>query len=257
MSALVVASNPAHRVLLVTLSRPDKLNALSIALLRELTDLLTEAERNPDIGCVVMTGAGRAFSAGADIADQQKYGEDVPFNAGRLANWNTIQNFAKPLVAAVNGYALGGGNELAMLADVIVAAQTARFGQPEIRIGIFPGDGGTQRLVRAVGKSRAMQMILTGEPIDADTALRAGLVSEVVPAERLLERSIEIAASVARHSAVALRTAKKAVLHAFESTLAEGLVVEREIFREPFASEDRQEGMASFLERRPACFQHR
>jgi enoyl-CoA hydratase len=254
MSGLVTASRPAERVMLLTLSRPEKLNALSISLLRELVAFLAEAEKDANIGCVVITGSGRAFSAGADIADQQKYGEDVPFNHRRLADWDAIQNFTKPLVAAVNGYALGGGNELAMLADVIIAAETARFGQPEIRIGIFPGDGGTQRLVRAVGKSRAMQMILTGEPIDAETALRAGLVSEVVPGDRLQERAVEIARVIAGHSSVALRTAKKAVLQAFEISLADGLKVEREIFREPFASEERREGMAAFLERRPARF---
>jgi enoyl-CoA hydratase len=243
--------------MLLTLTRPEKLNALSIALLEELADHLSRAKLDDTIGCVILTGSGRAFSAGADIADQQQYGEDVPFNPGRLASWYAIQDFEKPLIAAVSGYALGGGNELAMLADIIIASDEAKFGQPEIRIGIFPGDGGTQRLVRAVGKSRAMQMILTGETIDAETALRAGLVSEVVPNSQLLSRAIELGGMIARNAPIALRTAKKSVLKAFELSLSEGLEVERELFREPFASEDRQEGMAAFLSRRPARFQGR
>lgn len=257
MSAHVVVTRPADRVVLMTLDRPDKLNALSMAVVSELAARLGEAETDDTAGCVVLTGNGRAFSAGADIADQHKYGETVPFNPDRLADWAAIERFGKPLVAAVNGYCLGGGNELAMIADIVVASEKALFGQPEIKIGIFPGDGGTQRLVRAVGKSLAMQMILGGQNIDAATALRAGLVSEMVPHEQLLERAVAIAAGIAAHSTIALKSAKKAVLQAFETGLSAGLAYEREALRLPFSSEDRKEGMAAFLERRPPSFKGR
>ncbi len=257
MSDLVEVTHPAEGVAQVILNRPQKLNALSVALLSELVSHLRDAERNPSIGCVVLSGRGRAFSAGADIADQHEHGENVVFHPGRLADWSEIENFPKPLVAAATGYVLGGGNELAMLADIIIAADDARFGQPEIKIGIFPGDGGTQRLIRAVGKSLAMQMILTGEPISAEIALRAGLVSEVVPPDEAVARAIEVAALIARHSAVATQGAKRAVLEAFHNSLADGLAVERRIFAEVFASQDRREGMAAFLERRKPRFSGR
>ncbi|MGN6773471.1 MAG: enoyl-CoA hydratase-related protein [Rhizobiaceae bacterium] len=257
MSSFVIGSRPAERVVLMTLNRPEKLNALSIALVAELAAQLDEAEADDTVGCAVITGNGRAFSAGADIADQHKYGETVPFNADRLANWAAIERFGKPLVAAVNGYALGGGNELAMIADIIIASEKALFGQPEIRIGIFPGDGGTQRLVRAVGKSMAMQMILGGQNIDAATARQAGLASEVVPHDQLLERTLAVASGIAAHSLIALKAAKKAMLQSFEVSLSAGLVYEREALRLPFASDDRKEGMAAFLERRPPSFKGR
>lgn len=241
----------------MTLDRPEKLNALSMAVVAELAMRLGEAEVDDTVGCVVLTGNGRAFSAGADISDQHKYGETVPFNPDRLAHWAAIERFGKPLVAAVNGYCLGGGNELAMMADIMIASDKALFGQPEIKIGIFPGDGATQRLVRAVGKSMAMQMILGGQTIDAATALRTGLVSEVVAHDALLERALAIAAGIAAHSAIALKSAKKAVLQSFEMGLSAGLAYEREALRLPFASEDRKEGMAAFLERRPPSFKGR
>jgi enoyl-CoA hydratase/carnithine racemase len=250
MSEFIEISRPIDRVLLVTLNRPQKLNALSVAVVSELAAVMRDAQDNDDIGSVVLTGRGRAFSAGADIADQQKYGEDVTFSPTRLRDWTAIANFEKPWVAAVSGYALGGGNELAMMADIIIAADDALFGQPEIKIGIFPGDGGTQRLIRAVGKSRAMQMILTGEPIDAATAIRAGLISELVAKDRLNERALEIAASIARHAPVALRAAKKAVLHSYEAGLSAGLAFERETLREPFNSPERKQRMAAFLGRK-------
>ncbi|MGV6871350.1 enoyl-CoA hydratase-related protein [Pseudochelatococcus sp. B33] len=257
MSSYVVVSRPAERVVLMTLNRPEKLNALSMAVVAELAARLREVEADDTTGCVVLTGNERAFSAGADIADQHQYGEMVPFNPDRLADWGAIERFSKPLVAAVNGYALGGGNELAMIADIIIASEKALFGQPEIRIGIFPGDGGTQRLVRAVGKSMAMQMILGGQTIDASTAQRAGLVSEVVAHDQLLERALAVASGIAAHSLVALKAAKKAVLQSFEMSLSAGLAYEREALRLPFASDDRKEGMAAFLERRPPSFKGR
>lgn len=252
MGEFLDVARPRERVMLLTLDRPRKLNALSIALVGELADALRGAAADDGVGCVVMTGKGRAFSAGADIADQHRYGEQVPFNEKRLKDWAAVQAFEKPLIAAVSGYALGGGNELAMMADIIIAGSDALFGQPEIKIGIFPGDGGTQRLVRAVGKSRAMQMILSGEPMDAATALRCGLVSEVVPPDLLVERALEIASSIARHSPVALRTAKKAVLQSFETSLSAGLEFERALMREPFSSPQREALMAAFLERKPS-----
>jgi enoyl-CoA hydratase len=257
MSDLVEIERPADGVTHLILNRPEKLNALSLALLSKLVACLRAANDDPSVGCVVLSGRGRAFSAGADIADQHVHGEKVVFDPGRLSHWREIESFSKPMVAAATGYVLGGGNELAMLADVIIAGDDARFGQPEIKIGIFPGDGGTQRLVRAVGKSLAMQMILTGEPIDAAKALRAGLVSEVVPTAHAVERAVEVARLIARHSAIATRTAKRAVLHAFQSALDEGLAFERATFAEAFASEDRREGMAAFLERRPPRFSGR
>jgi enoyl-CoA hydratase len=254
LTDLVEVARPAEGVMHLILNRPQKLNALSVTLVSALAARLREAERDEAVGCVVLSGRGRAFSAGADIADQHEHGENVVFHPGRLADWHAIETFPKPLVAAATGYVLGGGNELAMMADIIIAGDDARFGQPEIKIGIFPGDGGTQRLVRAVGKSLAMQMILTGEPIDSGTALRAGLVSEVVPTATAVDRAVEVAALIARYSPIATRTAKRAVLHAFEASLTEGLGFERETFAETFASEDRREGMAAFLERRKPRF---
>jgi len=250
MSGFIELFRPIDRVLLITLNRPEKLNALSVTVVSELAAALRDAQDDDGIGCVVLTGRGRAFSAGADIADQQKYGEDVTFSPTRLCDWKVISDFEKPLIAAVSGYALGGGNELAMMADIMIAADDALFGQPEIKIGIFPGDGGTQRLIRAVGKSRAMQMILSGEPIDATTALQAGLISEIVTKDRLTERALEIATTIARHSPVALRAAKKAVLHSYEAGLSAGLAFEREALREPFNSPERKERMAAFLDRK-------
>jgi enoyl-CoA hydratase len=244
----------APGVTLVTLNRPVKLNALSVALTCELADALDAARDDTGVRCVVLTGNERSFSAGADIADQQTYGADAVFGRKRLDAWDAIQNFPKPLVAAVNGYALGGGNELAMLTDIIIAGDTARFGQPEINIGILPGDGATQRLVRAVGKAAAMKMILTGEMIDAEAALRMGLVAEVVPAAQTLARAIEIAARIAEKSPIAAKLAKEAVLMAFETSLASGLNFERRNLRTAFDSADRKEGMAAFLEKRKPVF---
>jgi len=254
MGAYVGACRSADRVLTLTLKRPEKLNALSMGLVSDLCEQLRQAAHDDTVGCVVLTGAGRAFSAGADIADQHRYGDTVPFNPERLRNWSEIERFEKPLIAAVNGYALGGGNELAMIADIIIASEKAVFGQPEIKIGIFPGDGGTQRLVRSTSKTVAMQMILSGQFIDAATAQRVGLVSEVVPDDQLVDRATAIASAIAAHSLVALKAAKKAILQAFETSLSAGLAYEREALRLPFASADRAEGMAAFMEKRQPQF---
>jgi enoyl-CoA hydratase len=254
LSNLLIVSDPVPGVRMITLNRPEKLNALNIALVAELATLAEQAASEAEIHCLVITGSERAFSAGADIADQQRYGDVAVFGRERLDAWEVIQNFPKPLIAAVNGYALGGGNELAMLADIIIAGENAQFGQPEINIGILPGDGGTQRLVRAAGKSVAMWMILSGERIDALTALRVGLVAEIMPPERTVARALEIAGSIARKSPVALRLAKEAVLKAFEMSLSTGLAFERNNLARAFASEDRKEGMAAFLEKRSPHF---
>ncbi len=254
---LVLADRPAAGVLLLTLNRPQKLNALSKALLDVLRDHLAAAEADGGIGCVVLTGAGRAFSAGADISDMLERGVASYADPERLECWRAIENFSKPIIAAVNGYALGGGLELALLCDIVIAAEGARFATPEITIGSFPGDGGTQRLPRIVGKSFAMQMVLTGEMVDAALAERKGLVSEVVSSERLLPRVAEIAGSIAAKSDAITPFAKRAVLAAFETTLDEGLRHERQLTMEAFATEDRTEGLRAFAEKRSPAFKGR
>lgn len=250
----ILVGRPTDGVLLIRLNRPAKRNALSAALVGELGAALRQAGGDDAVRCVVLTGDDRAFSAGADIADQAGRGLDAVFHPGRLAGWDEVQNFPKPLIAAVNGYALGGGNELVMLCDIAIAGDTALFGQPEIKIGIFPGDGGTQRLPRLVGKSNAMKMILTGEPIDARTAREIGLVSEVVPAGETVERALAIARLIANRSPIALQLAKKSVLAAYEMPLEAGLRQERENIRLAFESEDQKEGMAAFLDKRKPAF---
>ncbi|MBX3567476.1 MAG: enoyl-CoA hydratase/isomerase family protein [Rhizobiaceae bacterium] len=252
--ALVLAERPAPGVLLLTMTRPDKLNALSKALLEELRDRLAEANADGTVRCVVLTGAGRAFSVGADIADMLERGVASYADPERLARWRAIQEFPKPLIAAINGFALGGGLELALLCDIVIAAEGAKFATPEIRIGSFPGDGGTQRLPRLVGKSFAMQMVLTGEMVDAHLAERKGLVSEVVAAERLLPRALEIAGTIAGQSVAITPYAKKAVLAAFDNGLEDGLRIEHRLTVEAFATEDRMEGLRAFAEKRPPVF---
>ena len=253
----IVVSRPRPGVMLVTLNRPQKRNALSIALLAELARTLGEADRDDAVRCVVLTGDERAFSAGADINDQLERGLDAVFSKQRLAAWEAVQRFPKPLVAAVDGYALGGGCELAMLCDIIVAGETARFGQPEINIGIFPGDGATQRLPRAVGKSTAMKLVLTGEMIDAATAKSIGLVAEVTANGETVPRALDLARLIAEKSLTALRLAKESVLEAFETSLAEGLAFERRNLALAFDTEDRKEGMAAFVEKRKPRFRGR
>lgn len=254
MPEYIIVEERTPGVTLITLNRPAKLNALSVDLTCELAAALTAARDDAGVRCVVLTGSERSFSAGADIADQQKYGDSAVFGRKRLDAWDAIQNFPKPIIAAVQGYALGGGNELAMLTDIIVAGDTARFGQPEINIGILPGDGATQRLVRAIGKAAAMKMILTGEMIGAEEARQLGLVAEVVPAARTLERALALAAVIAQKSPIGTKLAKEAVQMAFETTLAAGLILERRNLKIAFDSADRKEGMAAFLEKRKPIF---
>lgn len=248
MTSELILEYPAEHVLLARLNRPQRLNALSKPLLGELGRLLIEAEKDERVRVVVLTGDDRAFSAGADLKEMET--SDLPSFAevGRLTAWKTVERFAKPLVAAVNGYAYGGGLELALLCDIVIAGENARFATPEIKVGMFPGDGGTQRLPRAIGKARAMQMILSGEPIDAPTALAWGLVSEVLPTAGTVARAVALAGLVARHSPLAVRMAKEEVKMSFEKPLDESLSLERKMLL--FQSDDRREGVRAFVEKR-------
>ena len=254
---LIAVERPRAGVLLVTLNRPRKLNALSKELLGELVDALDAAAADATVGCVVLTGAGKAFAAGADIDDMIRRGVRSYADPDRLRRWSAIERFPKPLVCAVNGYALGGGLELALLCDIIIAASTASFGCPEIKIGSFPGDGGTQRLPRVVGRPFATQMILTGDMVDASLAERKGLVSEVAEPERLLPRALEIAEAIATKSSVAARLAKEAIRAADEVPLEMGLKREHELAVASFATEDRVEGLRAFVEKRRPVFKGR
>ncbi len=239
------------RVGIIRLNRPKALNALCDALIAELNGALGAFEENDDIGCIVITGSGKAFAAGADIAEMKDRAWPAVWLEDFLAEWDRVAAMRKPLVAAVAGYALGGGCELAMMCDIVIAAENAKFGQPEIRLGIMPGAGGTQRLTRAVGKAKAMDLILTGRMMDAREAEACGLVSRVVPTERLMEEAMEVARTIAGHSRTAVLAAKEAVLRAHEMPLQEGLRFERRLFHALFATPDRKEGMEAFLEKRP------
>lgn len=254
----ILVDTPKPGVRLVTLHRPKVLNALRSSLLRELAAALEAARDETEIRAVVVTGDNRAFAAGADISEMaDKTLVDVVGMDKRMGFWHALRTFPKPLIAAVNGFALGGGCELAMCADIVIAGEGARFGQPEINLGLIPGAGGTQRLTRAVGKSRAMKMILTGEAIDARAALAAGLVAEVVPPEIAVDRAIELAEAIAAKPPVAVRLAKEAVLKAQEMTLEAGLDYERKAFAMLFATEDRREGVEAFLQKRKPSFKGR
>ena len=243
------------RVGIAQLNRLQALNALNGELMDELVSALQAFDADDGIGCIVITGSEKAFAAGADI--KQMAGATVvdmmasPF----IGYWDAVQQIAKPVVAAVSGYCLGGGCELAMICDLIVASETAQFGQPEINLGIIPGAGGTQRLTRAVGKSVAMDMVLTGRRISAQEALQFGLVSRVFPAVSFLDDSLKLAAEIGDKAPVALRVAKEAVNRAFESSLAEGVLFERRAFNLLFATEDQKEGMAAFVEKRKPAWQ--
>jgi len=243
---------------LVTLNRPQALNALCDALIRELGRALDAFEADDAVGAVVITGSAKAFAAGADIKEMASRDYmDVYLRDFITDGWERITTCRKPIVAAVSGFALGGGCEIAMMCDTIIAAETAKFGQPEINLGVIPGSGGTQRLTRFVGKAKAMDMVLTGRMMDAAEAERSGLVSRVVPAERLLEEALAVAAKIAEMSRPAVLMAKEAVNRAFETTLAEGVRFERRVFHSLFATEDQKEGMAAFVEKRKPRFKNR
>jgi enoyl-CoA hydratase len=244
-------------IAVVTLNRPDVLNALNQATMDELVSALEAFEREGAVRCIVLTGAGRAFAAGADITEMAGASAPAMLAGYRFQQWERIRKVTTPLIAAVNGFALGGGCELAMLCDMIVAAETAQFGQPEINLGIMPGAGGTQRLTRAIGKARAMEMVLTGRPISARQAEACGLVSRVVPVETVLDEAKRLAKEIAAKGAVAVRLAKEAVLKAFDTHLEGGLDYERKCFYLLFATEDRAEGIAAFLEKRKPAFKGR
>ena len=246
------------KVGLITLNRPKALNALSGPLMDDLARALDELEDDPNIGALVLTGSDKAFAAGADIKEmQEKSYMDVYLQDFITNGWERVTTCRKPIVAAVAGYALGGGCEIAMMCDFALAAETARFGQPEITIGTIPGAGGTQRLPRAVGKAKAMEMVLTGRMIDAEEAERAGLVSRVVPAEDLIEEAVKAAAKMAALSRPSIMMAKESVNRAFEGTLAEGIRFERRLFHSTFSTEDQKEGMSAFIEKRKPGFKNR
>jgi enoyl-CoA hydratase len=242
-------------VAIITLNRPDALNALNDKLVTELTDALNGFETDKAIGCVVLTGAGRAFAAGADIKEMrpQSY-MDAYGNDFITRNWERASTFRKPIIAAVNGFALGGGCELAMMCDFILASEAAKFGQPEINLGVMPGAGGTQRLTRFVGKSKAMEMCLTGRMMDAAEAERSGLVSRVVPADKLLAEAKAVAAKIAGQSRPIAMMTKESVNAAYETMLRQGVMFERRLFHSMFSTNDQKEGMTAFVEKRPAKF---
>lgn len=239
-----------NRVGLIQLNRPKALNALCAGLMDELVVALTEFDNNPAVGAVVVTGSEKAFAAGADIKEMQNRTMAANYTEAFLASWENISKMRKPLIAAVNGFALGGGCEVAMMCDIIYAGEKAKFGQPEITIGTIPGGGGTQRLTRAIGKSRAMEMNLTGVPINAQEASSYGLVSKVFPPETLVEEAIKTADKIASHSKITVQMCKEATNAAYELTLAEGLRFEKRMFHSTFATEDRKEGMTAFVEKR-------
>lgn len=241
-------------ILLLTLKRPDARNALRNQTLREVAEALTQASRDDGVCAVVITGDERFFAAGADLREMAKLGPIEALADVRPQFWKKISSFEKPLIAAVNGYALGAGCEMVMHADIVVAGRGARFGQPEINLGTMPGAGGTQRLIRTVGKPLAMKMILTGEMIDAETALAAGLVAEVVDDDQTVTRALALATIIAGKSPLAVRLAKEAALRSFEIGLEAGLNYERKSFSLLAASEDRREGIAAFLEKRQPVF---
>jgi enoyl-CoA hydratase len=253
----LVLTRKEGRVGILQLNRPAQLNALNDALMDALGTALLAMEQDDDIGCIVLTGSAKAFAAGADIAAMQPMNYiDVVRNNFIGRNWETILQLRKPVIAAVAGYALGGGCELAMMCDFIIAADNAKFGQPEIKIGIIPGAGGTQRLPRAISKSKAMDMVLTGRMMDAQEAERAGLVSRIVPADKLEQEAIEAATIIAAMSLPSVMAAKEAVNRAYESTLTEGVLFERRTFHALFGTQDQKEGMKAFLEKRKPEFKH-
>ena len=246
------------RVGLITLNRPKALNALNDALMDELGDALAQFDADENIGCIVLTGSDKAFAAGADIGAMKDWSYMDVYKSGYITrNWERIRSVRKPVIAAVAGFALGGGCELSMMCDFIIAAETAKFGQPEIKLGIIPGAGGTQRLPRAVGKAKAMDMVLTARMMDAAEAERAGLVSRVVPLDKLLDEALAAANQICEYSLPVVMAAKESVNRAYESTLNEGILFERRAFHSLFASEDQKEGMAAFVEKRKPKFRHK
>ena len=257
MSYETILVSQTDRVGIITLNRPEALNALNSQVMAEVTSAAAEFDADAGIGAIIITGSAKAFAAGADIKEMAELSFSDVFGSDFFAAWGKLAAVRTPLIAAVAGHALGGGCELAMMCDVLIAADTAKFGQPEIKLGVLPGMGGSQRLTRAVGKAKAMDMILTGRTIDAAEADRIGLVSRVVPADELLAQANAVATTISQMSRSASRMAKEAVNRAFESSLTEGLLYERRLFHSAFATDDQTEGMAAFTEKRAAHFTHR
>ncbi|MFZ9678938.1 MAG: enoyl-CoA hydratase [Quisquiliibacterium sp.] len=258
MSYEMILVERRDRVGLITLNRPKQLNALNDQLMDELGSALLEMDADDAVGAIVITGNEKAFAAGADIGAMAQWSYMDVFKTGYITrNWETIRQIRKPVIAAVSGFALGGGCELAMMCDIVIAADTARFGQPEIKLGVIPGAGGTQRLPRAVSKAKAMDLCLTARFMDAQEAERAGLVSRVVSAERVVQEALEAAATIAEYSLPAVMMAKESINRAYESTLTEGVLFERRLFHSLFATEDQKEGMSAFMEKRKPGFKHR
>src|SRR6516165_2061591 len=245
------------RVGVIRLDRPQALNALNSALNAELGRAVAAFDADAGIGCMLLTGSDKAFAAGADIREMAEKSAVEVFTEDFAGNWDAVARARKPVVAAVAGFALGGGCELAMQCDLIIAADTAKFGQPEIKLGVIPGIAGTQRLPRAVGKAKAMDLILTGRMMDAVEAERSGLVARVVPAASLMEEALKVAETIAAMSLPSVLAAKEAINRAFETSLAEGVRFERRVFHGLFATRDQKEGMAAFIEKRPAKFENR
>ncbi|MEC5324306.1 MULTISPECIES: enoyl-CoA hydratase [unclassified Aurantimonas] len=252
----IVLQRREGRVAILTLNRPKALNALNSAVMRQLVELTGSLDRDPEVGAILITGSEKAFAAGADIKEMEDRSAMEMMLADWFSEWEALERVRTPMIAAVAGFALGGGCELAMMCDLIVAADSAKFGQPEIKLGIIPGMGGSQRLTRAVGKYKAMDMILTGRMIGAEEAERIGLVSRLVPADKLMEEALGAATTIADFSKPATMTAKEATNRSFEVGLREGLLHERRIFHALFAGGDQKEGMSAFREKRPATFRH-
>ena len=257
MSYETILVERQERVATITLNRPEALNALNGQVMNEVTEAAAELDDDLGVGAIIVTGSAKAFAAGADIKEMASLSFADVFAADYFAAWGKFAAVRTPTIAAVSGYALGGGCELAMMCDVLIAADTAKFGQPEVKLGVLPGMGGSQRLTRAIGKAKAMDMILTGRNMDAAEAERSGLVSRVVPADELQREAMSVATTVAQMSLSASRMAKEAVNRAFESPLSEGLLYERRLFHSAFATEDQSEGMAAFVDKRAPNFTHR
>jgi enoyl-CoA hydratase len=254
---LINVTTEAGKVGVITLNRPKQLNALNSQLMVELGQALKAFDADPAIGCMIITGSEKAFAAGADIGAMATYTfADVYRDDYITRDWETIRSIRKPVIAAVSGFALGGGCELAMMCDFIIAADNAKFGQPEIKLGIIPGAGGTQRLPRAVGKAKAMDLALTGRMMDANEAEKAGLVSRIVPLDKLMEEALGAALMICDCSQLATMAAKESINRAFESGLADGVMFERRLFHALFATEDQKEGMDAFVNKRKAAFKH-
>lgn len=257
MEFILVTPQAQPHVALIQLNRPKELNALNLQLMGELRDALKELDENDDVRAIIITGNERAFAAGADIKQMAGKTAIDMLNIDQFSTWDQIRKTKKPIIAAVSGFALGGGCELAMTCDMIVASETAQFGQPEIKIGVMPGAGGTQRLTKAIGKAKAMEMVLTGKFISATEAEKHGLINRVVPVELYLDEAFKLAAEIASMSPVAAKLAKEAVNRSFETNLDEGLYFERKNFYLCFASEDQTEGMNAFVEKRKPDFKGR